>query len=130
MANRGGRNNNLDERRVLDDLIEINGSTSPSKYMKNFVEQQIADRRGFIVRMRQEVRISRNQIGRLRELIANLEASGDVGEVFDDLMELRDDLRDESDKVADINRMIAAAEEQIYRKESDLEKMAAAGNDG
>ena len=111
MANRGGRNNNLDERRVLDDLIEISGSTSPSKNMKNFVEQQIPDRRGFIVRMRDEVRILRNHIAQLNELIANLEASGDVGEVFDDLMELRDDLRDESDKVADINRMIADAEE-------------------
>ncbi|GJU08549.1 hypothetical protein Tco_1124979 [Tanacetum coccineum] len=52
---------------VIDDLIELN-------------------RRGFIARMGPEVNIARNELGQLNALIAGLEASEDVGEVWDTII--------------------------------------------
>nr|GFA64646.1 hypothetical protein [Tanacetum cinerariifolium] len=103
MAARGGRNNLVD-RRVIDDLIDISRERSPLQYLKIFIEQQITN----------------DQLG----------ASGDYEEVFDLVMELRDDRRDEQDKVVDFNRLIAVAEEKIHGKEIDLEMLEAEGNDG
>ncbi|GJY91885.1 hypothetical protein Tco_0507667 [Tanacetum coccineum] len=128
MAARGGRNN-LVARRVIDDLIDINGERSPSKYLKIFIEQQITDHHWFIARMRDEIRTSTNLISLLNALIVELEASGDYEEVFDLVMELRDDRRDEQDKVANFNRLIVVAEEKIHGKEIDLEMLEAEGND-
>ncbi|GJT19705.1 hypothetical protein Tco_0878411 [Tanacetum coccineum] len=122
MAARGGRNN-IVSRRVIDDLIDINGERSPPKYLKIFIEEQITDHRRFIARMRDEIKTSMNLISQLNALIAELEASGDYEEVFDLVMELRDDRRDEQDKVADFNRLIAVAEEKIHGKEIDLDML-------
>ncbi|GJR61622.1 hypothetical protein Tco_1503784 [Tanacetum coccineum] len=119
MAARGGRNN-IVSRRVIDDLIDISGERSPSKYLKIFIEQQIPNHHRFITRMRDEIRTLTNLIIQLSALIAELEASGDYEEVFDLVMELRDNRRDEQDKVADFNRLIDVAEEKIHGKEIDL----------
>ncbi|GKA36818.1 reverse transcriptase domain-containing protein [Tanacetum coccineum] len=128
MTARGGRNN-LVARRVIDDLIDINGERSPLKYLKIFIEQQISDHRRFIACMRDEIRTSTNLISQLNELIVELEVSGDYEELFDLVMKLRDDKRDEQDKVADFNRLIAVAGEKIHGKEIDLEMLEAEGND-
>ncbi|GJZ38455.1 hypothetical protein Tco_0585018 [Tanacetum coccineum] len=122
MAARGGRNN-IVARRVIDDLIDISGERSPPKYLKIFIEQQITDHRRFIARMGNEIRTSTNLISQLNALIAELEASGDYEEVFDDR-------RDEQDKVADFNRLIAVAKEKIHGKEIDLKMLEVEGNDG
>ncbi|GJZ86189.1 hypothetical protein Tco_0657799 [Tanacetum coccineum] len=45
--------------------------------------------------MREEVQTSKNLLGQLTALIAELEASPNPGELFDTLMCLRDDVRDE-----------------------------------
>ncbi|GKF60010.1 hypothetical protein Tco_0176796, partial [Tanacetum coccineum] len=115
MAARGGRNN-IVARRVIDDLIDISGERSPSKYLKIFIEQQITDHHRFIAHMRDEIRTLTNLISQLNALIAELEAFGDYEEVFDLVMELRDDRRDEQDKVADLNWLIAVAKEKIHGK--------------
>nr|GEX70704.1 integrase, catalytic region, zinc finger, CCHC-type, peptidase aspartic, catalytic [Tanacetum cinerariifolium] len=94
MAASGGRNN-LVARRVIKDLIDINGERSSLKYLKIFIEQQINNHRRFIAHMRDEIRTSTNLISQLNTLIAELEASGDYEEVFDLVMELRDNRRDE-----------------------------------
>ncbi|GKD52709.1 hypothetical protein Tco_1281685, partial [Tanacetum coccineum] len=60
----------------------------------------IADRRGFIVRMGPEVNIARNELGQLNAFIAGLEASKDVGEVWDTIMCLRDEQRKAEAKLA------------------------------
>ncbi|GKE04606.1 hypothetical protein Tco_1396624 [Tanacetum coccineum] len=57
MAARGSRNN-LVSRKVIDNLIDINGERSPLKYLKIFIEQQIIDHRRFIAHMRDEIRTS------------------------------------------------------------------------
>ncbi|GJU53492.1 transposase, Ptta/En/Spm, transposase, Tnp1/En/Spm-like protein [Tanacetum coccineum] len=62
---------------VVDDLIELSSKTDPNEYLKLFVTQQIADRRGFIGRMGPEVNITRNELGQLNALIAG---RGDCGE--------------------------------------------------
>ncbi|GKD07417.1 hypothetical protein Tco_1187102 [Tanacetum coccineum] len=129
MAARGGRNN-IVARRVINDLIDISGERSPSKYLKIFIEQQITDHRRFIARMRDEIKTSTNLISQLNALIAELETSGDYEEVFDLVMELWDDRRDEQDKVVDFNMLIVVAEEKIHGKEIDLEMLKAEGNDG
>ncbi|GKF32629.1 hypothetical protein Tco_0102427 [Tanacetum coccineum] len=129
MAARGSRNN-LVSRKVIDNLIDINGERSPLKYLKIFIEQQIIDHCRFIARMRDEIRTSMNLISQLNALIAELEAYGDYEEVFDLVMEFRDDKCDEQDKVAVFNRLIVVAREKIHGKEIDLEMLEAEGNDG
>ncbi|GJT36985.1 hypothetical protein Tco_0936850 [Tanacetum coccineum] len=103
MAAHGGRNN-IVARRVIDDLIDISGERSPPKYLKIFIEQQITDHRGFIARMRDEIRTSMNLI--------------------------RWQGGDEQDKVVDFNRLIDVIEEKIHGKEIDLEMLEAEDNDG
>ncbi|GJW54077.1 hypothetical protein Tco_0884087 [Tanacetum coccineum] len=87
----------------VNDLIKLSGKTDPNEYLKLFVTQQIADRCGFIMRMGPEVNIARNELGQLNALIAGLEASEDVGEVWDTIMCLRDEQRKAEAKLADLN---------------------------
>ncbi|GJY36837.1 hypothetical protein Tco_0422215 [Tanacetum coccineum] len=93
-------------RRVVDDLIEFSGESSVDGYMKFFLGQQIAEARRFVLRMREEVQTSSNQIAQLNALIAEMEAFDDPGEVFDTLMGLRDDVRVEDAKLLGLNRRI------------------------
>nr|GEX19340.1 hypothetical protein [Tanacetum cinerariifolium] len=53
-----------------------------------------------------EAQTSKNMIGQLTALIAEMEAFEDQGEVFDTLMGLRDDMRIEEAKLAGINDLI------------------------
>ncbi|GJW89743.1 hypothetical protein Tco_0946368 [Tanacetum coccineum] len=104
----------------VDDLIELSGKTDPNEYLKLFVTQQIADRRGFIARMGPEVNIARNELGQLNALIAGLEASEDVGEVWDTIMCLRDEQRKAEAKLADLQHWLTDAEEEIVEKQKQL----------
>ncbi|GJY21789.1 hypothetical protein Tco_0394355 [Tanacetum coccineum] len=107
MAGESGSNS------VVDDLIELSGKTDPNEYLKLFVTQQIADQRGFIARMGPEVNIARNEVGQLNALIVGLEASEDVGEVWDTVMCLRDEQRKAEVKLADLQYWLTVAEEEI-----------------
>ncbi|GJU71171.1 transposase, Ptta/En/Spm, transposase, Tnp1/En/Spm-like protein [Tanacetum coccineum] len=107
----------------VDDLIELSGKTDPNEYLKLFVTQQIADRRGFIARMGPEVNIARNELGQLNALIAGLEASEDVGEVWDTIMCLRDEQRKAEAKLADLQHWLTDAEEEIMEKQKQLNIM-------
>ncbi|GJZ86842.1 hypothetical protein Tco_0658452 [Tanacetum coccineum] len=80
----------------------------------------IADRRGFIVRMGLEVNIARNELGQLNSLIAGLEASEDVGEVWDTIKCLRDKQRKTEAKLADLQHWLTDAEEEIVEKQKQL----------
>ncbi|GKD86066.1 retrovirus-related pol polyprotein from transposon TNT 1-94 [Tanacetum coccineum] len=110
----------------VDDLIELSGKTDPNEYLKLFVTQQIADRRGFIARMGPEVNITRNELG--NALIAGLEALTDVGEVWDTIMCLRDEQRKAEAKLADLQHWLTNAEEEIVEKQKQL-KMVENQND-
>ncbi|GKC38711.1 hypothetical protein Tco_1051095 [Tanacetum coccineum] len=104
----------------VDDLIELSGKTDPNEYLKLFVTQQIADRRGFIARMGPEVNIARNELGQLNALITGLEASEDVGEVWDTIMCLRDKQRKAEVKLADLQHWLTDTEEEIMEKQKQL----------
>ncbi|GJR06736.1 hypothetical protein Tco_0529720 [Tanacetum coccineum] len=110
-------------RRVIDDLVDISGETSVDGYMRFFKAQQVAETRLFVNRMREEAQTSRNMIGQLTALVAEMEAFDDPGEVFDTLMGLRDDIRVEEAKLAGLNDLITQAEEEIEMKEAQLEVM-------
>ncbi|GJY06358.1 hypothetical protein Tco_0373412 [Tanacetum coccineum] len=101
----------------VDDLIELSGKTDLNEYLKLFVTRQIADRRGFIAKMRPEVNIAKNELGQLNALIAGLEASEDVGEVWDTIMCLRDEQRKAEAKLADLQHWLTDAEEEIVEKQ-------------
>ncbi|GKC06105.1 hypothetical protein Tco_0997715, partial [Tanacetum coccineum] len=105
---------------VVDDLIEQSGKTDPNEYLKLFVTQQIADRRGFITRMGPEVNIARNEVGQLNALIFGLKASKDVGEVWDTIMCLRYEQRKAEAKLADLQYWLTVAEEEIVEKQKQL----------
>ncbi|GJS38436.1 hypothetical protein Tco_0563479 [Tanacetum coccineum] len=114
MAGESGSNS------VVDDLIELSGKTNLNEYLKLFMTQQIADRRGFIARMGPEVNIAKNEVRQLNALIAGLEASEDVGEVWDTIMCLRDEQRKAEAKLADLQYWLTVAEEEIVEKQKQL----------
>ncbi|GKC32963.1 hypothetical protein Tco_1040257 [Tanacetum coccineum] len=105
---------------VVDDLIELSGKTDPNEYLKLFVTQQIAERHGFIARIGPKVNIGRNEVGQLNALIAGLEASEDVGEVWDIIMCLRDEQRKAEAKLANLQYWLTVTEEEIVEKQKQL----------
>ncbi|GJX79170.1 hypothetical protein Tco_0327319 [Tanacetum coccineum] len=117
-------------RRVTDDLIDLSGETAVPKYMKFFVAQQIVKGRHFINRMREEAQTSRNLIGQLNALIAELEALEDHGEVYDMLMCLKDDKVVENNKLVGLNDLITYVEEDSEAKEAHVEIMEGESNSG
>ncbi|GKB23135.1 hypothetical protein Tco_0862536 [Tanacetum coccineum] len=108
---------------VVDVLIELSGKIDPNEYLKLFVTQKIVDRRGFIARMGPQVNIARNELGQLNALIAGLEASKDVGEVWDTIICLRDEQRKAEMKLADSQHWLTDAEEEIVEKQKQLNIM-------
>ncbi|GKF99639.1 hypothetical protein Tco_0301330, partial [Tanacetum coccineum] len=98
-------------------LIEVSGETEPSRYMKFFNVQQIAESRRFLNHMRDEVQSSRTCLSQLTAMISELEAMNDAGELFDTLMSLRDDKQVEIKKLSLLNEVIALVEEFIATKE-------------
>nr|GFC83802.1 hypothetical protein [Tanacetum cinerariifolium] len=71
---------------------------------------QIAERRCFINRLREETNTARNFVGQLNALIAEMEALEDQGELFDTLMDLRDDREAARTKLQALNELITQAE--------------------
>ncbi|GJS54652.1 hypothetical protein Tco_0628014 [Tanacetum coccineum] len=116
---------NILARRVTDELIDFSGETSLPKYMKFLFLQHIAETRRFINIMRKKAQTVRNCIAQLNALIAEIEAIGDVYDVFDTLMCLRDDIRDEYTKMMGLNDAIAQAEDKIATKEGHVKIMQA-----
>ncbi|GKB81340.1 hypothetical protein Tco_0948235 [Tanacetum coccineum] len=110
-------------RRVIDDLVDISGKTSVDGYMRFFKAQQVAETRLFVNQMREEAQTSRNMIGQLTALVAEIEDFDDPGEVFNTLIGLRDDIRVDEAKLAGLNNLITQAEEEIEMKEAQLEVM-------
>ncbi|GKE13536.1 hypothetical protein Tco_1417087 [Tanacetum coccineum] len=87
-------------RRAIDELMEFSGETQVPKYMKFFIEQQIAETRHFINVMREQAQSSRNRLA-------------------------QDDKRDEYNTLMAINDVIVEAEEKLITKEAHLEIMEA-----
>nr|GEX89692.1 hypothetical protein [Tanacetum cinerariifolium] len=67
-----------------------------------------------------EAQTARNLIAQLNALIAEMEALGDQGEVFDTLMGLRDDRHVENTKPMGLNELITQAEKEIEMKEAQV----------
>ncbi|GJX85888.1 hypothetical protein Tco_0336662, partial [Tanacetum coccineum] len=109
---------NMVARRVIDDLVDISGETSVDGYMTLFKAQQVTETRLFVNRMREKAQTSRNMIGQLTALVAEIEAFDDPREVFDTLMGLRDNIRVEEAKLVGLNDLITQAEEEIEMKEA------------
>ncbi|GJU60773.1 retrovirus-related pol polyprotein from transposon TNT 1-94 [Tanacetum coccineum] len=81
-------------------IMTLYGSLDGGKHLNFLRVVEKPDRRGFIARMGPEVNIARNELGQLNALIAGLEASKDVGEVWDTIMCLRDEQRKAEAKLA------------------------------
>ncbi|GKF97712.1 hypothetical protein Tco_0293533 [Tanacetum coccineum] len=77
-------------RRVIDELIEFSRETYVPKYMKFFIEQQIAKIRRFINVMCEQAHSSRNRLAQLNAMISEMEAMNDPEESYDALFCLRD----------------------------------------
>ncbi|GJS19543.1 hypothetical protein Tco_0448175 [Tanacetum coccineum] len=84
----------------VDDLIELSGKTDPNEYLKLFVTQQIADRRGFIARMGPEV----------------------VWGVWDTIICLRDEQRKAEVKLADSANWLRRTKRRVWRKQKQFEE--------
>nr|GEV07067.1 hypothetical protein [Tanacetum cinerariifolium] len=80
--------------------------------------QQVVETRLFVNQIREEAQTSRNMIGQLAALVAEMEAFDDPEEVFDTLMGLRDDIQVEEAKLAGLSDLITHAEEEIEMKEA------------
>ncbi|GJX23122.1 hypothetical protein Tco_0227567, partial [Tanacetum coccineum] len=65
------------------DISMTGDNGSPTKYTKIIIEQQITDHRGFIARMRDEIRPQRKLISHLNALKRKLEASVIIGFIAD-----------------------------------------------
>ncbi|GKD88180.1 hypothetical protein Tco_1363687 [Tanacetum coccineum] len=90
-------------RRAIDELMEFSGETQVPKYIKFFIEQQIAETRRFINVMHDQAQSSRNRLARLNAMISKMEAINDPEESYDALFCLKDDKRDEYNTLMDIN---------------------------
>ncbi|GKD72104.1 hypothetical protein Tco_1330386 [Tanacetum coccineum] len=108
-------------RRAIDELMECSGETQVPKYMKFFIEQQIAETRRFINVMREQAHSSRNRLAQLNAMISEMEVMNDPEEFYDALFCLRDDKRVEYNTLMAINDVISKAEEKLTTKEAHLE---------
>ncbi|GJZ81582.1 hypothetical protein Tco_0646576 [Tanacetum coccineum] len=79
-----GSSNQL-ARRAIDELMEFIEETQVPKYMKFFIEQQIAETRHFINVMREQAHSSRNRLAHLNAMISKMEAMNDPNEFYDSL---------------------------------------------
>ncbi|GJV44200.1 hypothetical protein Tco_1428736 [Tanacetum coccineum] len=86
-------------RRAIDEIVEFSGETETPKYMKVFIQQEIAEAKSM----------------------------NDLDEYFDSLMCLRDSRRMWNDKLL-LNESIDGVEEQISTLEARLEIMDVAIN--
>ncbi|GKD13371.1 hypothetical protein Tco_1197778 [Tanacetum coccineum] len=112
---------NMIARRVTDDLIAFSGETSPSKYMKFFLEQKVAESRRFVNRIRAEVATSSDCLAQLTAVIAEFEAMENQDEVHDCLLAAKDAKRGEKAKLDALNEVIAEAFDEIEMHETNVE---------
>ncbi|GJU76679.1 hypothetical protein Tco_1273749 [Tanacetum coccineum] len=87
-------------RRAIDELMEFSGETHVTKYMKFFIEQQIAETMHFINVMREEAHSSTNRLA-------------------------QDDKMVEYNTLMAINDVIGKAEEKLTTKEAHIDIMEA-----
>ncbi|GKD62270.1 hypothetical protein Tco_1299779 [Tanacetum coccineum] len=120
---------NVIVRRVTDDLIAYNGESSPSKYIKFFLEQKLSDTRRFMNWIRVEVATSRECLAQLTALVADFEAMENQDEVHDSLLAAKDARRCESAKFDALNEVMAEAMYEIETLESNVEILDDAGDD-
>ncbi|GJZ77089.1 hypothetical protein Tco_0641761 [Tanacetum coccineum] len=112
---------NMIARRVTDDLIAFSGETSPSKYMKFFLEQKVAEIRRFVNRIRAEVATSSACLAQLTVVIAEFEAMENQDEVHDSLLAAKDTKGGEKGKLDALNEVIAEALDKIETQETNVE---------
>nr|GFC09678.1 hypothetical protein [Tanacetum cinerariifolium] len=72
---------------------------------------------------REEANTSRNLVGQLNTLIAEMEALGNQGKIFDTLMDLKDDREAARTKLQGLNELITQAEQEIETKEAHIQAM-------
>nr|GEV70200.1 homogeneously-staining region [Tanacetum cinerariifolium] len=118
---------NMIARRVTNDLISFSGETSPSKYMKFFLEQKAAERRRFVNHIHAEVATSSDCIAQLTAVISEFEAMKNQDEVRDCLLAAKDAKRGEQAKRDALNEVIAEALDEIETQETNVKILDGAG---
>nr|GEX16355.1 hypothetical protein [Tanacetum cinerariifolium] len=77
------------QRRAIDELMEFSGEIQVLKYMKFFIEQQIAETKRFINVMREKAHSSTNRLAQLNAMILEMKVMNDLEEFYDALFCLR-----------------------------------------
>ncbi|GJS22482.1 hypothetical protein Tco_0451114 [Tanacetum coccineum] len=108
---------------VLDELMEITGSTELHKRMRFWFVQEIAEEEGLLKFLRDRCDDLRRKNARRRVLIREMEALGERGVAVDSLESLKQTHARETAKLAALTDVIAESLAGIHEKERHVAKL-------
>ncbi|GJX75337.1 hypothetical protein Tco_0313932 [Tanacetum coccineum] len=108
---------------VLDELMEITGSTELHKRMRFWFVQEIAEEEGLLKFLRDRCDDLRRKNARRRVLIREMEALGERGVAVDSLESLKQTHDRETAKLAALTDAIAESLAGIHEKERHVAKI-------
>ncbi|GJZ72161.1 hypothetical protein Tco_0636012 [Tanacetum coccineum] len=109
--------------KVLDELMEITGSTKLHKRMRFWFVQEIAEEEGLLKFLHDRCNDLRRKNARRRVLLREMEALGERGVAVDSLESLKQTHARETAKLADLTDAIAESLVGIHEKELHVAKM-------
>nr|GEV90312.1 hypothetical protein [Tanacetum cinerariifolium] len=112
---------NIIARCVSDDLMDISGETAPSKYMKFFLNQKLAESRRFTNRMHEDAETIKECLSQITVVIAKLQAMLNQDEFHDGLLAAKDAMHSDQSKLVALNHVITEALEGIETTETAME---------
>ncbi|GJY87917.1 hypothetical protein Tco_0502545 [Tanacetum coccineum] len=108
---------------VLDELMEITGSTELHKRMRFWFVQEIAEEEGLLKFLPHRCDNLRRKSARCRVLIREMEALGDRGVAFDSLECLKQTHTKETAKLAGLTDVMAETVASIHEKEGHVARI-------
>ncbi|GJY47955.1 hypothetical protein Tco_0437911, partial [Tanacetum coccineum] len=108
---------------VLDELIEITGSTKLHKRMRFWFVQEIAEEEGFAKFLRDRYDDLRRHINKRHVLIGEMEALRVRGVAVDCLECLTETQAKETDKLASLTEVLVEIQAGIHEKEGHVARM-------
>ncbi|GJW24703.1 hypothetical protein Tco_0038514 [Tanacetum coccineum] len=108
---------------VLDELMEITGSTKLHKGMRFWVVQEIAEEEGLLKFLRDRCDDLIRKNAKRRVLIREMEALGERGAAVDSLESLKQTHARETAKIVALTDAIAESLAGIHEKERHVAKM-------
>lgn len=108
---------------VLDELMEITGSTELHKRMRFWFVQEIAEEEGLLKFLRDRCDDLRRKNVRRHVLIREMEAMGERGVAVDSLESLKQTHARETAKLASLTDAIAESLAGIHEKERHVAKL-------